>query len=180
MMQWSKDDVYKEIDLIQSCITRMASNSFYIKGWHIGLLTALVAFFVSREKVDYTVLFCLTLIITIIFWFLDSYYLLFERKYRWKYQWVIANRIKTNGVAIDASNYLNLDPNEETMWDNDPNNAGIKAAKNSIAHKDNAFIIKLLFHFRELWLVMRSGTMIVQYFTVSIISLIGLIINISI
>ena len=180
MMQWSKDDVYKEIDLIQSCITRMATNSFYIKGWHIGLLTALVAFFVSREKVDYTILFCLTLIITIIFWLLDSYYLLLERKYRWKYKWVIENRITSNGVAIDSSNYLNLDPDEETMWDNNSNNAGIKAAQTSIAHKDDAFIIKLLFHFRELWLVMRSGTMIVQYFTVSVISLIGLIINFSI
>lgn len=179
-MQWSKDDVNKEIDLIQSCITRMASNSFYIKGWHIGLLTALVAFFISREKVDYTILFCLTLIITTIFWFLDSYYLLLERKYRWKYQWVIANRITSDGVVIDTSNYLNLDPNEESMWDNDSNNAGIKAAKNSIAHKDKAFFIKLLFHFRELWLVMVSGSMIVQYFTVSVISLIGLIVNFSI
>ena len=179
-MQWSKDDVYKEIDLIQSCITRMATNSFYIKGWHIGLLTAIVAFFVSREKVDYSVLFCLTFIITIIFWLLDSCYLLLERKYRWKYQWVIANRITSNGVVIDTSNYLNLDPNEESMWDNDSNNAGIKAAKNSIAHKDKAFFIKLLFHFRELWLVMVSGSMIVQYFTVSVISLIGLIVNFSI
>lgn len=177
MIQWSKDDVFKEIDLIQNCITRMATNSFYIKGWHIGLLTALVAFFVSREEVDYTVLFSLTLIITIIFWFLDSYYLLLERKYRWKYQWVIANRISSNGVSIDFSNYLNLNPNEESMWDNNSDNAGIKAAKNSISHKNEVFFIKLLYHFKELWLVMKSGTMIVEYITVSVLSLVGLITN---
>lgn len=177
MMEWSKDDVYKEIDLIQNCITRMANNSFYIKGWHIGLLIALVAFFVSREEVDYTVLFCLTLIVTIILWLLDSYYLLLERKYRWKYQWVIANRITPDGVSIDTSNYLNLNPNEDSMWENDSKNPGIKAAKETKNQKNKAFFVKLAYHFKEIWLVMRSGTMIAEYVTVSVISLVGLVTN---
>ena len=102
-MKVIKDDVYKELDLIQKCITRMATNSFYIKGWHIGLLTVLVAFFVSREKVDYIVLFSIIFVVTIIFWCLYSYYLLLERKY----QWVISKRIYSN----ETSNLFNLNPN---------------------------------------------------------------------
>lgn len=35
--------LYKEIDLVQSCINRMAQNSFLIKGWLITLLTVVIA-----------------------------------------------------------------------------------------------------------------------------------------
>ena len=31
----SIEEIHKEIDLIQSCITRMAQNSFMIKGWFV-------------------------------------------------------------------------------------------------------------------------------------------------
>ena len=40
----------KEIDLIQSCINRMAQNSFVVKGWLITLVTVILA--LLPEKVD--------------------------------------------------------------------------------------------------------------------------------
>ena len=33
-----KSDIIKELDTIQSCISRMAKNSFSMKGWHITLI----------------------------------------------------------------------------------------------------------------------------------------------
>ena len=45
------EDIYKELDFIQSCITRMANNSFSMKGWHIGTISALLVFFFSKESV---------------------------------------------------------------------------------------------------------------------------------
>lgn len=80
----------KEIDLIQNCITRMGQNSFSIKGWLIGLIIAIIA--LLPENVD-TKIVCLIIFgMTIIFWALDSFYLKTEKLYRWKYDWVIANR----------------------------------------------------------------------------------------
>lgn len=38
----SKEILLKEIDLIQNCIKRMASNSFLLKGWFITLLSVIM------------------------------------------------------------------------------------------------------------------------------------------
>lgn len=38
-----KDLRLKEIDLLQGCITRMAQNSFIIKGWTLTIIVAVVA-----------------------------------------------------------------------------------------------------------------------------------------
>ena len=35
--------VHKEIDLIQACIARMASNSFLLKGWAISIVAVVLA-----------------------------------------------------------------------------------------------------------------------------------------
>ena len=44
MTQDKKQEIlYKEIDLIQSCINRMAQNSFVVKGWLIALVAVVLA-----------------------------------------------------------------------------------------------------------------------------------------
>ncbi|WP_058230001.1 hypothetical protein [Clostridium butyricum] len=35
--------IHKELDLIESCISRMAKNSFYLKGWYISLIAVILA-----------------------------------------------------------------------------------------------------------------------------------------
>lgn len=37
------EEIHKEIDLIQSCITRMAQNSFMVKGWFVSLYAVVLA-----------------------------------------------------------------------------------------------------------------------------------------
>lgn len=98
----------KEIDLIQNCITRMGQNSFSIKGWLIGLIIAIIA--LLPENVN-TKTICLIISgMTIIFWALDAFYLRTEKLYRWKYDWVIANRINSKEF------YYDLNPYKKEMW----------------------------------------------------------------
>ena len=48
-------EIHKEIDLIQACITRMASNSFMIKGWAYGIIAVLAGFLVNAKVEIYIV-----------------------------------------------------------------------------------------------------------------------------
>lgn len=83
--------LHKEIDLIQSCITRMASNSFYLKGWTVSLIAVVLA--LAGEKTNSIYLFVILSIPLICFWFLDAFFLQTERKYRKMYEWILENRI---------------------------------------------------------------------------------------
>ena len=44
------EEIHKEIDLIQSCITRMAQNSFMVKGWFVSLYAVVLA--LLPEKIN--------------------------------------------------------------------------------------------------------------------------------
>lgn len=72
----------KHLEFIQSTITRMSQNSFQIKGWMITLVSALLALYASSEKVVYILI---AIVPTIVFWFLDAYYLQQERRFRGVY-----------------------------------------------------------------------------------------------
>ena len=84
----------KHLEFIQAIITRMNTNSFLIKGWSITLVSALLALYASNKHVAYIFI---AIIPTIIFWFLDSYYLQQERKFRGLYNDVADNN---NAVQI--------------------------------------------------------------------------------
>lgn len=74
----------KHLEFIQNIITRMNSNSFQIKGWMITIVSALLAIFASSEKKEVLYLF-VAIAPTLIFWFLDAYYVRQERKFRGLY-----------------------------------------------------------------------------------------------
>ena len=63
----------KEIDLIQGCISRMAQNSFIIKGWAITLVA--VALALLPETFDAKLLCGVSVVVTACFWYLDAFYL---------------------------------------------------------------------------------------------------------
>ena len=67
---------HKEIDLIQSCINRMAQNSFQVKGWTVALFAVILA--LLPEKVESTNKFFLGVVmlaVSVMFWYLDSFFL---------------------------------------------------------------------------------------------------------
>ena len=68
----------KHLELIQNVITRMANNSFMLKGWAVTLISGI--FILSEQDTD-KMYFLVAYIPIIFFWGLDSYYLLQERLY---------------------------------------------------------------------------------------------------
>jgi len=87
-----KDELFKEIDLIQGCINRMAHNSFMIKGWALTLFVGVAAFTKGENFSDSITLVCATIVPLISFWILDAYYLHIERKYRKLYEIMLDKR----------------------------------------------------------------------------------------
>ena len=95
-------DQIKHLEFIQGVIIRMNSNSFQIKGWAITIVSALLALYASSSNVVYIFVAILP---TILFWFLDAYYLQQETKYRKLYKSVIAENTVMVPFHMDASGF---------------------------------------------------------------------------
>lgn len=88
-----KETLHKEIDLIQSVISRMANNSFLLKGWLISLIAVILA--LTKDSLltnDIKYLSLILILPVIVFWYLDAFFLHKEKCYRKLYEWVIKNR----------------------------------------------------------------------------------------
>jgi hypothetical protein len=73
------DDQRKHLEFIQSAITRMAGNSFLIRGWSVTLVSALFALAAKETNRQFAVV---SYFPCVMFWCLDAYYLSQERKFR--------------------------------------------------------------------------------------------------
>lgn len=76
------EDERQHLEFIQNIITRMNTNSFQIKGWHITIASAIFAIFATTKNKYFLLI---AIFSSVIFWFLDAYYLLQERKFRGLY-----------------------------------------------------------------------------------------------
>ena len=104
------EEKMKHLEMIQSVVTRMASNSFMLKGWAVTLVAGV---FVLASKDSNPLFFLIAYIPVILFWFLDSYYLQLERKFRILYI-QIGNRDKPDlTFSIKAPN---SNRGEETLF----------------------------------------------------------------
>lgn len=98
MSKIENDILHKEIDLIQACISRMAHNSFLIKGWTITIVAVVLAL---AEKTASPSLLCTIMLIPLIsFWWLDTFFLRTERMYRKMYEWVLKSRAEGNDEML--------------------------------------------------------------------------------
>lgn len=84
----SEDKKYERIygdyfKIIQRTINRMARNSFLIKAWTVTLVSAILVFTLSFINIF---VLGILIVITVIFWGLDSFYLRLERSYRSLYK----------------------------------------------------------------------------------------------
>ena len=79
----------KHLELIQAIINRMNGNSFQIKACSITILSILFAIYAVNGN---AFVFLLAALPTLLFWFLDSYYLQQERKFRGLYNTIIGTR----------------------------------------------------------------------------------------
>jgi hypothetical protein len=91
----------KHFEVIQAVITRLAGNSFSIKGWTVVLVAALLAVAVKEQAAAFA---ATALLPIVFFWGLDAYYLLQERLFRDLYRRLVAQHSLSEGlVAGQAS-----------------------------------------------------------------------------
>jgi hypothetical protein len=94
----------KHLEFIQAVVTRLAGNSFLIKGWTVTLVAALFALGAKESNPSFT---ALAYFPCILFWGLDGYYLSKERQFRRLYD---AVRAKTSPIDFD----MNVEPVSKT------------------------------------------------------------------
>lgn len=91
------EEIHKEIDLVQGCITRMNSCSFYVKGWFISLTTVIIA--LEHLQLDRPFVLLL-LSLTLVFWFFDAFYIAYERSFRELYSWNLTERSRNSRIKL--------------------------------------------------------------------------------
>lgn len=91
----------KHLELIQNVINRLANSSFFLKGWTVIFVAAVLGFATKDSKPMYV---WLAAIPTISFWGLDGFYLNQERLFRRLYDTVR----ETDEDEIDFS--MKIDP----------------------------------------------------------------------
>lgn len=93
----------KHLELIQAIITRLATNSFFIKGWTLTVSAAAFGFAVNRVDSRIAIAGC---VVTMGFWVLDAYYLRQERLFRHLF-----NHVRRNvSTEMQHRFSMNLDP----------------------------------------------------------------------
>ncbi len=101
----------KHLEFLQNNIGRMNQCSFYMKGWAITLASALIAVFVTTITKEYPgnkIYICAAIASTLLFWILDSMYLVKERKFISIYNDVIGvgdGTIEINKYEIPIKKY---------------------------------------------------------------------------
>lgn len=88
----------KHLEMIQSIITRMSTNSFALKGWAVTLIVGIFVF--CSKDVD-KLYFLSAFIPTIFFGVLDAFYLKQERQFRNLYETV--RQIEEIDIDFDLS-----------------------------------------------------------------------------
>lgn len=88
------------LEMIQNIISRISSNSFLLKGWTVTIVVGLLAFANLKQMEPKFIV--LALVPTIIFWVLDSFFLLQERLYRRLYNHAITLKEDEIDFSLNA------------------------------------------------------------------------------
>lgn len=102
----TQEDWHKHLEFIQNVVTRLAQNSYLLKGWTITLVAAT---FVLSLSVTSVWLVAIALLPTIAFSILDSYYLRQERLFRKLY-----DHVRRNPNCGEAFS-MNIDPYKDQV-----------------------------------------------------------------
>lgn len=108
------EELHKEIDLIQSCINRMANNSFLLKGWGVSIIAVIVA--LSPEEINKLVVMLTLIMVTISFWYLDAFFIRIEKLYRKMYEWILDKRRHGQREYQYDLNPHRFDKEVESIW----------------------------------------------------------------
>ncbi|MRX40159.1 hypothetical protein GJU43_12800 [Flavobacterium sp. LC2016-23] len=98
-------------EFVQNIITRMNANSFQIKSLTITIISAFLAIYATTTKELFLII---PIPIVVLFWFLDTYYLQQERKFKGIYNDITGlnnNPITTNTYQISPNLYIGKEYN---------------------------------------------------------------------
>jgi len=87
----------------------MAGNLFFLRGWTITLISALLALFIKGSGSSNVIYFLIVL--TLVFWILDGYFLSQERLFRDLYNHVRKLKEEDIDFSMDISEYKKLKKN---------------------------------------------------------------------
>jgi hypothetical protein len=104
----------KHLEILQQVITRMATNSFLVKGWSVTLLSAIFAIAASKDGLHQIV--WVGFLPLVMFWMLDGFFLRQERLYRKLWDRVCAQAqdtptdfsMDTSAVAAEVQSWLQV------------------------------------------------------------------------
>lgn len=101
--------VQTHLGIIQSVIQRMASNSTSCKAWCITLVSAILVVIANKTKPEYAFI---ALIPTLLFFVLDTYYLLLENRFRNSYDVFI---YKLHCKSLVVSDLYSVSPSKNSF-----------------------------------------------------------------
>jgi uncharacterized membrane protein len=110
-MEDFNENKIRYLEMIQTTITRMATNSFALKGWVVTLVAGILALSSNDSDKKFILI---AFIPIIIFWFLDSYYLQLERKYRALFDYIRKNNVEIN-FDMNLKNFSNSFADDTTL-----------------------------------------------------------------
>lgn len=103
------EDRQRHLELIQGIITRLAGNSFLIRGWSVTLVSALFALTAKGVNIGFVYV---SYFPCIMFAGLDAYYLCMERRFRALYDEVRC----INDAQADFSMAISKKLKESNSW----------------------------------------------------------------
>ena len=86
------EELFKYIDLLQSCISRMAKDSFMVKGWTASFVVSVMVYLLKDDAPWFYIIFLAVPVIVL--WKLDAFFLRTERCYRLMYEYLIGLKEK--------------------------------------------------------------------------------------
>ncbi|MEK7832163.1 MAG: hypothetical protein AAB401_13805 [Acidobacteriota bacterium] len=94
-----KPSKLEHLKMLQTVITRMASNSFMVKGWCVTLVSALIA--LSGKDVPNMVF--VAALPVLMFWWLDAFFLRQEKLFRKLFDLVRENGKEDSDFSMDTT-----------------------------------------------------------------------------
>lgn len=110
------EQIHKELDLVQDVIKRMAANSFEVKKWLIGILSAIIVFKHEELMGGDKYMVWLLLLPVVSFWYLDAFFLSAEKLYREMYHWLVINRPTTTDYLYDLNTFTRQNNGQTTNF----------------------------------------------------------------
>lgn len=92
----------KHLEMIEAIVSRMAGNLFFLKGWAVTLIAALLALF--ARDLNRTYLF-IAIFLAFVFWIVDGMFLSQERLFRDLYNEVRKLKEDQIDFSMDTSKY---------------------------------------------------------------------------